>query len=318
MSSGIVPRPVNADLLYAEHGRYLWSLCYRMTGNAADAEDLVQETFIRAIEKPPPKTDAPMRPWLVRVAMNLSRDLLRRRRRRGYRGSWLPSPVELDTDWLRENEIEDCASSRYDTMESLSFAFLLAMEHLTPAQRAVLILRDVVDYSVRETAQALDMSEANVKVTHHRTRAKMATYDDSRRPPTPELVEKTAKALTSMLALFAAGDFVGLEGMLATGVRAVSDGGGVTPAAKKPVVGREKVFKMYSNLAQRFSPNAKMQVRIINGVPALVAEDPDVQKPNAARSVLRIELDESGRVCEIQTVLNPAKLTAIWPAARAD
>src|SRR5215208_4090735 len=78
--------------------RLLWGLCYRMTGNAADADDLVQETFVRAIEHPPRRMDEPLRPWLVRVAINLSRDLLRRRRRRSYVGEWLPSPVPTDNE----------------------------------------------------------------------------------------------------------------------------------------------------------------------------------------------------------------------------
>ncbi len=69
-------------------------LCYRMTGDAADAEDLVQETFARAVTSPPARTDEPWRPWLVRVAVNLARDRLRRRRRKGYTGPWLPSPIE--------------------------------------------------------------------------------------------------------------------------------------------------------------------------------------------------------------------------------
>src|SRR5688572_2701183 len=76
--------------------KLLWGLCYRMTGNAADADDIVQETFVRAIENPPRRLDQPLRPWLVRVALNLSRDYLRRRRRRDYVGPWLPSPVPTD------------------------------------------------------------------------------------------------------------------------------------------------------------------------------------------------------------------------------
>jgi RNA polymerase sigma-70 factor (ECF subfamily) len=154
--------------------RLLWGLCYRMTGNAADADDLVQETFVRALERPPRRTDEPMRPWLVRVAMNLSRDLLRRRRRRDYAGPWLPSPVETDEESLPSYEpaapSEDSPAARYDLLESLSFAFLLALEALTPQQRAVLLLRDVFDYSTAETAAALDLTEANVKVTLLRAR----------------------------------------------------------------------------------------------------------------------------------------------------
>ncbi len=82
--------------LFIQHRRFLWGLCYRLTGSAADADDLVQETFVRAIELPPARLGDPLRPWLVRVAVNLGRDLLRRRRRVPYKGPWLPSPIETD------------------------------------------------------------------------------------------------------------------------------------------------------------------------------------------------------------------------------
>src|SRR5262249_62214081 len=83
-----------AEEIFQEHKPFLWSLCYRLTGSTADADDLVQETFVRALEHPPVDTDQPWRPWLVRVAMNLSRDQLRRRKRRRYHGVWLPAPID--------------------------------------------------------------------------------------------------------------------------------------------------------------------------------------------------------------------------------
>src|SRR6185295_2830674 len=152
--------------VFQAHERFLWGLCYRLTGSAADADDLVQETFVRAIERPPARTDMPWRPWLVRVALNLGRDLLRRRRRAGYVGPWLPAPIDTGDDASPpsfEPEIPGVGSTegRYDLLESVTFAFLLALEALTPTQRAVLLLRDVFDYSVREVADALDLSEAN-------------------------------------------------------------------------------------------------------------------------------------------------------------
>ena len=169
--------------------RLLWGLCYRMTGNAADADDLVQETFVRAIEKPPRRANEPLRPWLVRVAMNLSRDLLRRRKRRGYVGPWLPSPVPTDEESPASYEplapSENSPAARYDLMESVSFAFLLALEALTPSGRAVLLLRDVFDYSTSETAEALDITESYVKVLLLRARRKMREYDKSRAAPSP-------------------------------------------------------------------------------------------------------------------------------------
>ncbi|MGH8006983.1 MAG: sigma factor, partial [Candidatus Binatia bacterium] len=79
--------------VFSAHKSFLWGLCYRLTGSAADADDLVQETFMRMLERPPARTDEPWRPWLVRVALNVGRDLLRRRKRRAYVGPWLPSPI---------------------------------------------------------------------------------------------------------------------------------------------------------------------------------------------------------------------------------
>src|SRR5574341_2611195 len=81
---------------FEAHRPFLWGLCYRLLGCAADADDVVQEAFLRALARPPRRTDMPWRPWLVRVALNLGRDLLRRRRRRRYVGPWLPSPVETE------------------------------------------------------------------------------------------------------------------------------------------------------------------------------------------------------------------------------
>ncbi|HUI26376.1 MAG TPA: sigma-70 family RNA polymerase sigma factor, partial [Candidatus Kryptonia bacterium] len=179
-----------ADLFH-QHRQFLWGLCYRMTGSAADADDLVQETFVRAIEHPPARPDEPWRPWLVRVAMNLGRDWLRRRKRRSYVGPWLPAPIETGDEASPPAfeplvDGEHTTEGRYDLLESVSFAFLLALEALTSQQRAVLLLRDVFDYSVRDTATALAMSQPNVKTTHHRARRAMRDYDRTRSVPTRE------------------------------------------------------------------------------------------------------------------------------------
>src|SRR5918998_5205054 len=86
------------EQIFNENQKFLWGLSYRMTGSGADADDILQETFVRLMQKPPARTDEPLRPWLVRVALNLSRDHLRRRRRQGYTGQWLPAPFETENN----------------------------------------------------------------------------------------------------------------------------------------------------------------------------------------------------------------------------
>jgi RNA polymerase sigma-70 factor (ECF subfamily) len=315
------PLPAGTGLedAFASHRRFLWGLCYRMTGCAADADDVVQATFVRALEHPPPDLSEPWRPWLTRVAMNLARDLLRRRRRRRYVGPWLPSPIETDEAELAAYEPRlaggETTEGRYDLLESVSFAFLLALEALTPKQRAVLLLRDVFDYTVAETGEALGVSEPDVKTTHHRARRAMAAYDRERCRPTRELAERTRAALTGLLGALAAGDTDAAERLLAGSVRAVSDGGGEFFAARVPVVGRARVLRFYGNVARRHFEGMRSEIRTINGLPAIVTAIPGAPRGTPPLLVTRAEVDAEGRIRELHSVLATRKLTAVRPIA---
>jgi RNA polymerase sigma-70 factor, ECF subfamily len=303
-----------AETLEADR-RLLWGLCYRMTGNAADADDLVQETFVRALERPPQRTDEPMRPWLVRVAMNLSRDLLRRRRRRDYVGPWLPSPVATDEESLPSYEpaapSADSPAARYDLLESISFAFLLALEALTPQQRAVLLLRDVFDYSTAETAAALDLTEANVKVTLLRARKRMKGYERQRADLSPAGREATRRALEQFLLYLNARDAKGLERLLAEDVVSLSDGGGEVRAALRPIRGRANMLRLIAALNAKLSRAPRVERRVLNGLPAVVFEDVHSTATRATRYTVHIELDGAGRIRRLDSVLAPSKLTAV-------
>ncbi len=316
-----VPAAVLNDIFQA-HERFLWGLCYRLTGNAADADDLVQETFVRVMEHPPARTDEPWRPWLVRVAMNLGRDRLRYRKRRGYEGPWLPSPIETG-DEASPPSYEPIAdeqgnpAARYDLLESVSFAFLLALEALTPAQRAVLLLRDVFDYSIRETADALGMSEQNVKTTHHRARTAMRDYDRERCVPTRSLQAQTRRALESFLTCLSNHDVAGAAGLLAHEARHLSDGGGEFFAARVPVVGRAKILTFYTTLTKKFAARAepgarlRFEFRMLNGLPALITELPSLGDGYAPRTITLCDLDAEGRIKHMHVVLASRKLTAV-------
>lgn len=308
----------HADALEAQR-RHLWGLCYRMTGNAADADELVQEAFVRALERPPARTDEPWRPWLVRVAMNLARDLLRHRRRSPYRGSWLPSPIETgEDDTPPAYEIPAGSGSptegRYELLESVSIAFLMALEALTPSQRAVLLLRDVFDYSVRETADALGMSDSNIKVTLHRARRAMAAYDRGRCVPISALQERTRIALERFLGALSTADTAAMEALLADDVRHLSDGGEYA-AAHRPVLGRRKVTRLFFGLNRHLGPNVAVTVRILNGLPALVIDFGRRGPRVAPRGVIQFEVGADDRITAVHAVLASRKLTAVrFPA----
>jgi RNA polymerase sigma-70 factor (ECF subfamily) len=294
---------------FGEHRPFLWSLCYRLCGDAADADDLVQETFVRALEKPPVRTDEPWRPWLVRVAINLGRDLLRRRKRQGYEGPWLPAPVEVPA-----SDEEVGPGARYERLESVSLAFLVALEALSPAQRAVLILRDVFDYSVRETARVLGMTEANVKTTHLRARRRMARYDRHRVRPAAELQERTLRALELFLASLQKGDAAEVEGLLAEGVSTITDAGDEFVAARRVVAGRARVAALYLGLTARMQ-GAETRLGVVNGLPAVVARFTGVPRGWAPRAVVQVELDERGLIRRIYAVLASRKLARVQQGA---
>jgi RNA polymerase sigma-70 factor (ECF subfamily) len=299
---------------FRAHERFLWGLAYRMTGCAADADDVVQETFVRALQQPPLGDGASWRPWLVKVVMNLARDVLRRRKRRGYVGPWLPSPIDTEEEPLPAYELIDGGfrtEGRYDLLESVSLAFLLALEALTPRQRAVLLLMEVFDYSGAETAAALDMSASNVKVTLHRARKAMQAYDRHRRPPTVAVQEQTREALGRFLAALSEHDVGAVEELLAQSVRSLSDGGGEFFAARVPIIGPSRVARFHWKISQRRAPGSAFELRTLNGLPALVGTFGSGNRGEPPCVVLQCEVDATGRITQLYTTLATRKLTAV-------
>ncbi|NOT54951.1 MAG: sigma-70 family RNA polymerase sigma factor [Deltaproteobacteria bacterium] len=298
------------DDLFHDHKKMLWGLSYRMTGCAADADDIVQETFARAVERSTPTGEHAWRPWLMRVATNLSLDLLRQRRRRSYQGSWLPSPIET-TDEEVFDATAPSTEAHYEWRESLSFAFLMALDALTPRQRAVLLLRDVFDYSARAAAALLNLSEENIRITHLRARRAMRDYERNRCQPTSALQQQTREVLGQFIRCLVTQDIDGATSLLAASARAVTDGGSEYTALHRPLVGRKPVLTLLMRVAQRRAAGARIEFRLINGLPAVVIEYASAVRRQAPRAVLRCELDADGHIRELQTILASRKLTAV-------
>lgn len=312
---------------FGEHRALLWGLSYRMTGSAADADDLVQDTMLRALERPPADPTAP-RPWLVTVCMNLARDRLRARKRARYKGPWLPSPIRTRAG-LEEGDAAaeppepgPNAEARLDRAESVTFAFLLALEVLTPNERAVLILREVLEHSTEETAQALSLSASNVKVTLLRAKRALAAYDKVRvkrvRDP-----EASRAALTRFLAALASEDPAAVAGVLAPTARGLQDSGGEYLAAGIPLEGPEALARAWLGIAKKGGVVTGAEWMELNGSWALVGTMEGARtravtrgrsRPSrevAPRFALLVDVDDAGAIERVYTVLAPRKLRHI-------
>ncbi len=302
--------PAAIESVFRASERRLWGLCYRMTGVAADADDLVQEAFVRAVEAPASLQGGDLARWLVRVATNLSLDCLRRRRRRRYHGPWLPSPLETGEALDVSDTDAASAAQRVERAEQVSYAFLVALEALSPRARAVLLLVDVLDYPVAEVARILETTLGNVRVLHHRARRTLERVDVDV-VVSPGVRERQRSALEKFVLCMTNQDAAGMEALLTEDVRSLTDGGGRYTALREPLVGRAAVARFHLQTARRRAPISSTEFRWINGVPALVVVTRPLRPRMAPQLVLRCEVDADGRIRELHTILNPRKLTAV-------
>jgi RNA polymerase sigma-70 factor (ECF subfamily) len=298
--------------------RQLWGLAYRFTGCAAEADDIVQETLTRWLERGPDGGERPSGPWMVRVATNLAIDVLRARRRRAYAGPWLPSPVVDEDGWLDAIHAPDAdAEARYGRVESITIAFLTALEALGPRQRATLILREVLGYSPAEIAAVLETTEGNVRVLHLRARRAMASYDRTRCIPTATLRERHRAVLEQFLGCLAAQDVAGLERLLAASVRTATDSAGKYSALQAPLAGRGAVARFYVRAAANRAPGGPaVRILDVNGLPAAIVTLARPVRRQAPFLVITLGLDDRGAIGAIHTILAPGKLTALRDAEK--
>lgn len=293
--------------LYREHASTLRALAYRMTGSAADAEEIAQETFTRALAAPAGTILG--RTWLLAVTANLARDRLRRRKRAGYVGPWLPEAMEAEADPSSADP-----ERRYGLRESASFAFLLALEPLTSRQRAVLLLRDVLDLSVEETAEILRMGVGAVRVMHHRARAGLAGYDEQRSVGTRERLGLVRGALEQLAAAVATGDPARVEAVLTEQATLHADGAGRFGAARQLLRGAKTLSRFAIFGQQRLGgiPSRRLLLENVNGAPALLVDSvPPPGVDVAPRLVLTCDVDRAGRITTLYVLAAPEKVTRL-------
>lgn len=279
---------------FAQHRRLLFTVAYEMLGAAADAEDVVQETWLRWVDVDH-ATVADPRAYLVRIATRQSLNRLRTlaRRREDYVGEWLPEPVQTGSDLSDDVELA----------ESVSIAMLTVLETLGPTERAVFVLREVFDVPYEEIAEALDKSQAAVRQIAHRARDHVA----ARRPRYPVTSTEQQQVVDRFLAAVQGGDLQGLVEVLAPDVVIVADGGGIASALRRPVTGAERV----AALLLRGADSIEYAVRPVwlNGAPAAVIEIEGQVDTAVSLTV------EAGRVTHIYAIRNPHKLARVQELA---
>jgi RNA polymerase sigma-70 factor (TIGR02957 family) len=290
----VVPQAVQA---FEEQRPRLFAIAYRLLGSASEAEDAVQDTFLRWHAADPDTVRSPAG-WLAKVLTNLclTRLTSARARRETYPGPWLPEPVLTAQSALGPLD-------RAEQRESVSLAFLLLLEQLTPPQRAVFVLREAFDYSYREIAGILDFTEVNCQQLYRRARLQLAK-DRPRFPQRSSASRKQGHRIAEeFLAAARTGDLAALESLLAADVVAWADGGGKTVAARRPVHGAPRVARYLSGWMSRDVPGLRIVVSEVNGQPGIVG----IVGQQLLVAVL-LSLD-GGRITAVHAVANPDKLT---------
>ncbi|WP_437924169.1 RNA polymerase sigma factor SigJ [Sorangium sp. So ce291] len=283
---------------FTAHRRSLFGLAYRMLGSAAEAEDVVQEAYLRArsVEEAPESPGA----YLATIVTRLCLDVLKsaRARREAYVGPWLPEPVAtgdlLDGEvaaagYQGEHGAAESPAARMDRVESISMAFLVVLESLSPLERAALILRDVFDWEFGGIAAALGRSPAACRQLVHRAREHVA----ARQPRFRATEAERRRLFGAFLDAAARGDAGALAAMLAEGASATPDSGGKASSARRVLSGRDRITRYFIGLLRK-GIGAVTRIASVNGGPALLVYE-------GTRVVTALGLDVS-----------PAGIDAIW------
>ena len=290
---------------FEQHRRFLTGLAYRMLGSLSDAQDIVQDAFLRWHGAEPTALASP-RAWLGKIVTRLCLDMMKsaRARRESYVGQWLPEPVIEPIDLPRAGSIDD----RIDA----PVALMLALERLSPLERAAFILHDIFEMEFDELADALDRTEAACRQLLVRARGHVG---ETRQRYAVD-AEEANRLTTAFFQATNSGDASALRDLLADAARLHGDGGGKRPATLNIIYGADKIGRFFAGVAQKPGAHASTiwsgPLRI-NGLPGFVALD-----PFGTLQAIALEI-EDGRIVAIYSMRNPDKLTgaeAFLPASQ--
>ncbi|NKY87775.1 RNA polymerase sigma-70 factor [Nocardia veterana] len=283
---------VEATEIFVSHRNLLFTVAYEMLGSAADADDVLQETWLRWIAVDASRVED-ARAYLVRITTRQALNRLRsvQRRREAYVGSWLPEPLLTTPDVAADVELA----------ESVSMGLMLVLETLTPTERAVFVLREAFGFGYDDIAAAVDKTPAAVHQIAHRARR----HVEARRPRRTVTARETEAAVVAFRTALETRDLQGLLDVLAPDVVAISDGGGIRQASPRPVLGADKVARFIVGGLAKNGVELAVEAAIVNGGPALA-----LYMNGELDGVMTMRVADT-RITDLYYVRNPQKLTRI-------
>ncbi|MGP4081096.1 RNA polymerase sigma-70 factor [Pseudalkalibacillus sp. R45] len=283
------------EQLYQDYKPLLFSLAYRMLGSVMDAEDIVQDTFIKFEKLPNRGSITNVKSYLCKMTTNRCIDQLRSsvHQKETYVGPWLPEPIV-------EDYVADPAGS-YFMKESISTAYMLLLEQLSEVERAVFLLREVFQYEYDEIADIVDKSSTNCRQIFHRAKKSLGHE--------PESFQKDSKQLGNIVETFLSalntGNISEMLQVLAKDATFYSDGGGKVKAAVKPIYTAERITQFFFGIMQKFPADYVFHRKLINGVPGVV-----VTLEGQVLNVVSFTFEEE-KINDIYLVANPDKLRSL-------
>ncbi|MGG1575179.1 RNA polymerase sigma-70 factor [Fictibacillus sp. NRS-1165] len=286
---------MDTEMLYINHHPLLFSLAYRMLGSVQDAEDIIQDTFI-TLNGAKVEHIQNIKAYLCKMVTNCCIDRLKsaRKKREQYVGEWLPEPLLTEND-----RIEDPAYQMF-MKESVSMAYLLLLEQLSETERAVFLLKEVLQYSYEDIAEMVGKSSTNCRQIFHRAKKSIGRPSEERKmtKKASSLTEQFVRALTS-------GDTGALLSLLSVDATLITDGGGKTKAAIFPIFGAERISRFYQGILPKIPKDISYTSTSVNGGPGMILKEGE-----RVYAVMSFQI-QNNSIQNIYTVMNPEKLTHI-------
>jgi RNA polymerase sigma-70 factor (ECF subfamily) len=284
---------MTTESLFESYRSRLFGLAYRLLGSRSDAEDVVQDAWLRW-HQADRSAIRDVEAWLVTATTRLGIDRLRlaRTERETYPGPWLPEPLTVDESPTPE--------TRADIGSQVSLAFLSLLERLGPEERAAFLLKEIFDYDYAQVAQLIGHTEANSRQMVHRARQRL----QAERPRFEVAPDTHRRLLERFMQAAEAGDQNALVALLDANARLVSDGGGKVTAVIRPLEGAERIARLYGAVASRFGTQTQCRIGYVNGEPAILR-----WYQGRLHSITTIAID-GDRITRVLSVLNPDKLHA--------